>query len=156
MRGDTFHPRGDDAIAVLGAEEAGHTTHVDCFADEVVIDFPSVAPAVEKMRHAFVEADRCTPVAARINLSSKQASCGVRLPLHVPVRTTCRTCGGRGETWSEPCGRCAASGTETLTHQVLVSIPPGVADGTRYRFSVATRSDPPTRVELHVAVIASA
>jgi DnaJ-class molecular chaperone len=108
------------------------------------------------MRHAFVESERCTPIAARIELSVKQASCGVRLPLRVPVRTTCRTCGGRGETWSEPCRRCGASGTETLAHQVLVSIPPGVADGTRFRFTVATRSDPPTRVELHVAVVTSA
>jgi hypothetical protein len=152
MNEDTFRPRGDEAIAVLGAEEAGHTAHVDCFADEVVIDFPSVAPAVERMRHAFVEGERCNRIAARIKLSSKQASCGVRLPLHVPVHTTCRTCGGRGETWSEPCRRCGASGAETLTHQVLVSIPAGVADGARFRFSVAARSDPPTRIELFVAV----
>ena len=27
MKGDTFRPRGGDAIAVLGAEEAGHGAH---------------------------------------------------------------------------------------------------------------------------------
>ena len=156
MNGDTFRPPGADALAVLAADEGGHAAHADCFADEVVIDFPSVAPAVEKMRHAFVEGDRCTPLRARVNLSARQAACGVRLPLEVPVRTTCRTCGGRGETWSEPCARCDASGTEVLTHQVQVSVPAGVANGSRFRFSVATRNDPPTRIELHVAIVTEA
>jgi len=151
MKRDTFDPFGD-AIALLGDSEAGQTAHVDCFADEVVIDFPSVAPAIEKMRHAFVESEGCTALRAQINLSPRQAVDGVKLPLDVPVRTTCRTCGGRGETWSEPCARCSASGMELLTHQVHVSLPAGVSDGARFRFSVATRHDPPTRVELHVAV----
>lgn len=152
MNGDTFRPPGADALAVLGADDAGHAAHTDCFADEVVIDFPSVASAVEKMRHAFVETERCTPVRACVTLSTRQAACGVRLPLEVPVRTTCRTCGGRGETWSDPCTRCDASGTEVLRHQVQVSVPAGVADGARFRFRIATHHDPPTRVELHVAV----
>jgi len=151
-----FRPPGDDAIAVLGAEEAGRAAHVDCFADEVVIDFPSVAPAVEKMRHAFVERDRGMPMCARVNLSQRQATAGVKLPLDVPVRTTCRTCGGRGETWSEPCTRCGATGTELLTHHVHISLPAGVADGARFRFSIATRHDPPTRVELHIAIVTQA
>lgn len=152
MKGDTFRLPGGDANAVLGAEEAGHAAHVDCFADEVVIDFPSVATAVEKMRHAFVEKEDGGPLCASVNLSLRQAADGVRLPLEVPVRTTCRTCGGRGETWSERCERCDATGTEVLTHQVRVSVPAGVADGARFRFSVATRHDPPTRVELLVVV----
>lgn len=151
MNGDMFHPRGD-AIAVLGGEDAGPPAHVDCFADEVVIDFPSVAPAVEKIRHAFTEADRGVPLRARINLSPRQACDGVKLPIDVPVRTTCRACGGRGETWSERCAPCRGTGTATLCHQVHVSVPPGVVDGARFRFSVAARHDPPTRVELHIAV----
>lgn len=154
MDRDAFRSRGDDAIAVLGAEEADHAAPADCFADEVVIDFPSVAPAVEKMRHAFVERERCTALRARVDLSSRQAAEGVQLPLEVPVRTTCRTCGGRGEIWSEPCLRCCASGTEILRHQVNVSVPAGVADGARFRFRIATHDDLPTRVELRVAVVA--
>jgi hypothetical protein len=152
MKGDTFRPRGGGAMAVLAADEAGHA-HRDCFADEVVIDFPSVVPAIERMRHAFVESGHGTALSARIDLSGREAADGVILPLDVPVRTTCRTCGGRGETWSEPCTRCNASGIELLTHQVHISVPAGVSDGARFRFSVATRHDPPTRVELHVAVI---
>ena len=156
MKGDTFRPPGDDAIAVLGAEESGRGAHVDCFADEVVIDFPSVAPAVEKMRDAFVERERCTAICARISLSSRQATEGVMIPLDVPVRTTCRACGGRGETWPEPCARCHASGTQMVTHQVHVSLPAGVADGARFRFTVAVRHDPPTRVDLQVTVVSQA
>ena len=152
MQRGTFDPRGGDAIAVLGTEEASSRAHVDCFADEVVIDFPSVATAVEKMRHAFVDSDRNTTVRASITLSRQQALAGVRLPLEVPVRATCRQCGGRGETWSEPCRRCASSGTEVFSHPVQVSVPPGVVNGAHFRFTVATRHDPPTRVELHVSV----
>jgi hypothetical protein len=152
VNGDTSRPPDVGALAVLAVDEASPAPHSDCFADEVVIDFPSVAPAVEKMRHAFVERERSTPLHARVHLSSRQAACGVRLPLDVPVRATCRTCGGRGETWSEPCLRCAASGTEVLRHHVQVSVPAGVTDGARFRFSVAMRHDPPTWVELQVSV----
>ena len=152
MNGDTFRPHGGDAIAVVGAEDAARAAHGDCFADEVVIDFPSVAPAVERMRSAFVDGDHALALAARIHLSARQAIEGVTVPLELPVRLTCRTCGGRGETWSEPCGVCAATGSEVLRHTVNVCVPGGVADGARFRFSVATRHDPPTRIELHVAV----
>jgi len=152
MSGDSFRLPGGDAIAVLGIEDAARTTHADCFADEVVIDFPSVAPAVEKMRNAFVEGDQGATLGARVGLSAEQAACGVVIPLDVPLRTTCRTCGGRGETWTESCGTCSGTGTEVLRHQVNVSVPAGVTDGARFRFSVATRHDPPTRIELHIAI----
>lgn len=152
MKGDTFRLNGGSALAVIGADETARAAHVACFADEVVIDFPSVAPAVERMRHAFVDGDRATLVSACVTLSLREAAIGARLPLDVPIHVTCRDCGGRGETWADPCARCGASGAEIRTHQVLVCVPPGVVDGTRYRFNVATRHDPPTRVELHVTV----
>jgi hypothetical protein len=152
MNGDTFRPLGGDAIAVVGAEDGARAAHGDCFADEVIIDFPSVAPAVERMRSAFVDGEHALPLLARIRLSARQAVEGVTVPLELPVRMTCRTCGGRGETWSEPCHVCGGTGTEMLRHTVNVCVPGGVADGARFRFSVATRHDPPTRIELHVAV----
>jgi hypothetical protein len=152
MNGDTFRPLGGDAIAVLGGEDAARAAHANCFADEVVIDFPSVAPAVEKMRSAFVDGDHGLPLSAGVSLSARQAADGVVLPLEVPVRTTCRRCGGRGETWTERCGACEGSGTEVSRHQVSICVPAGVADGARFRFSVSTRHDPPTRIELHIAV----
>ena len=152
MNGDPFRLLGGDAIAVVGGEHATHRAHGDCFADEVVIDFPSVAPAVERMRSAFVDPDRTLTLSAQVSLSPRQATGGVTVPFDVPVRTTCRTCGGRGETWSEPCAACAATGTEVIRHKVNVCVPGGVADGARFRFTVATRHDPPTRIELRVAV----
>jgi molecular chaperone DnaJ len=45
------------------------------------------------------------------------------------VRITCPNCGGRGETWTEPCSLCVGTG-ESVFHQALrVSVPPRVADG---------------------------
>ncbi len=151
MKEDTFRRSGGDAIAVLGVDDAALPSHA-CFADEVVIDFPSVAPVVERMRRSFTEPDRRVPLRARISLSARQALDGVTVPLDVPVRTTCRRCGGRGETWADPCAPCAGTGSEVLRHHVHVSVPAGVGDGARFRFSVAARHDPPTRIELHVAV----
>jgi DnaJ-class molecular chaperone len=152
MSGDAFRPFGGDSIAVLGSEDARQSVHATCFADEVVIDFPSVAPAVERMRSAFADEERCAPLRAEMTLSLREAREGATMPLDVPVRCTCRRCGGRGESWAEACARCSGTGVEVFRHQVQVSIPPGVADGARFRFTVATRHDPPTRIELHVAV----
>ena len=50
MSGGTFRPFGGDSIAVLGTDSRRASTHAECCADEVVIDFPSVAMAVERMR----------------------------------------------------------------------------------------------------------
>jgi DnaJ-class molecular chaperone len=104
------------------------------------------------MRHAFVRDERQVAVAADLELSWREARDGAVVPLDVPVRCTCRLCGGRGETWTERCLRCEGSGTELLRHQVQVSVPPGVTDGDRFCFSVAARHDPPTRIELRVSV----
>ena len=123
-----------------------------CFADEVIIDFPSVAPAVDRIRRAFLADERGTALSTAIQLSPREAMAGATVPLEVPVRCTCHSCGGRGETWSEPCPRCAGSGHELLRHQLQVSVPAGVSDGTRFHFTVTPRHDPPTRIELHVLV----
>ena len=123
-----------------------------CFADEVVIDFPSVAPAVDRMRSAFVADERATALSAAIQLSRREARHGAVLPLQVPVRCTCHDCGGRGETWAEPCVRCEGSGSELKHHQLQVAVPAGVLDGTCFHFSVTPRYNPPTRVELRVLV----
>ena len=77
---------------------------------------------------------------------------GATVPLEVPVRCTCHTCGGRGETWTESCRLCRGSGVELLRHQLKVLVPAGVIDGTRYCFTVTPRHHPPTRIELRVLV----
>lgn len=143
----SFRPIGGSAVAV--AADSGDSS---CFADEVVVDFPSVAGEVERIRAAFARPDGTAPLAAAIRLSSREAREGARLPLAVPVRCTCRDCGGRGEAWTEPCGRCSGGGIEVRRHQVIVAVPAGVHDGARFYFSVAPKHDLATRIELHVVI----
>jgi hypothetical protein len=138
----------DDSIAV----KSGDRHEADCFADEVVIDFPSVAPAIDRIRRTFLADERAASISAAIQLSRREASDGIIVPLNVPVRSTCRHCGGRGGTWTETCSRCAGSGAELQSHYLRVRVPPGVPDGARLTFSVTPRHAPPTRVELHVLV----
>ena len=129
----------------------------ECFADEIAIDFPSVGHAVERMRHAFLgEPDPDDILTADIHLSSREASGGLTIPIEVPVRTTCPGCGGRGEVWTERCGGCDGTGGALFHHAVRVSLPAGIVDGARLRFRVRSPYAPPVRVEVRIAVRASA
>ena len=150
MGGRTFGPFGRGSVALSDGPDA--RPDAACFADEVVIDFPSVAPAVDRMRNAFLEEERAAALSTAIRLSAREARIGAMVPLEVPVRCTCRECGGRGETWTEPCHRCQGSGTELRHHQLQVALPAGVLDGARFNFTVTPRHNPPTRVELRVLV----
>jgi DnaJ-class molecular chaperone len=76
--------------------------------------------------------------------------------LDVPVRVTCPHCGGRGETWTEPCELCRGTGHSMLPHAVRVSVPPRVADGARLRFRVKSPDASSVRVEVRVAIRSSA
>lgn len=148
MRGKSFRPVGANSVAVIDTDR--HES--SCFADEVVIDFPSMAPAVDRMRRGFLGEERSISICTAIQLTRREAWEGATVPLEVPVRCTCRGCGGRGETWAETCHRCHGSGMELKTHHVRVCVPAGVLDGTRFRFIVAPRHTPPTRIELRVVV----
>lgn len=123
------------------------------FADEIAIDFPSVAPAVARMANAFLESDHTNDrLHADILLSRRQAGTGAGVELEVPVRSTCRGCGGRGEVWSETCATCCGSGHALRHERLTVSVPAGVVHGERFTFRVLIASGPPTRVEVRVAV----
>lgn len=125
----------------------------ECFADEIAIDFPSVAALLDRMRAAFFGRDDShDPLSAEILLSAREALEGVTVPLDVPVRGTCRVCGGRGGTWTEACHACRGSGAAFFNHQVRVAVPARVCNGARFRFTVSSASAPPTRVELRVAI----
>lgn len=127
---------------------------LDCsFADEVAIDFPAVSDKVDRMRHAFDEADVSVErLRAEITLSRRQAGTGAAVPLEVPLRWTCGDCGGRGEIWGDRCVRCDGSGHALRRKLLTVSVPPGVVDGARFSFSVLPPRGPRTRVEVRVAV----
>jgi hypothetical protein len=150
MGGNTFRPFGGPQVAVIGGEDSHH--EVSCFADEVVVDFPSVAPAVDRIRSAFLAGERPDALDAAIRLSSRDAAAGAVVPLEVPVRCTCHYCGGRGESWAEPCPSCSGDGSEVLHHQLRVSVPAGVLDGAVFHFTVTPRHHPPTRIELRIHV----
>jgi hypothetical protein len=150
MGGRTFRPIGRGSVAIFDGGDARPDAR--CFADEVVIDFPSVAPAVDRMRSAFLEEERAAALSAAVRVSAREARLGAMVPLEVPVRCTCHECGGRGETWTGPCHRCKGSGNELRRHQLKVALPAGVVDGTCFNFTVTPRHNPPTRVELRVLV----
>jgi hypothetical protein len=121
-------------------------------ADEVAIDFPSLTSAVARIRASMAEDEHESPLHAEIRLSPREAFDGITVPLDVPVRSACPLCGGRGETWMDPCRACAGTGESLFHHRVRLSVPPRVADGARFRFSVTSPLAVPTRVEVRVAV----
>ncbi len=129
----------------------------ECFADEIAIDFPSVGNVVDRMRDAFLgEHADADVLRAEVSVSQREAFAGHVVSLTVPVRITCPNCGGRGETWTEPCGLCRGTG-ESVFHQTLrVSVPPRVADGARVRFRLKSPDASSIRVELRVAIRSSA
>lgn len=134
---------------------AGVEQEIDrSFADEVAIDFPAIGDKVDRMRHAFdAEAESCIErLNADITLSRHQAFAGVAVPLEVPLRCTCASCGGRGEVWGDRCQRCDGTGHAMRRRLLTVSVPAGVVDGTRFSFSVSPPRGPRTRVDVRVAV----
>ena len=125
----------------------------ECFADEIAIDFPSVGHVVEQMRDAFLgECPGADLLTVELHLSKREAIDGLVVPLEVPIRETCVICGGRGESWTEPCGPCCGTGESLFRHGVRLSVPAGVADGTRLRFRVTSPHAASVRVEVRVAI----
>jgi hypothetical protein len=122
------------------------------FADEIAIDFPSVVSAVERIRHGLRLAERRAGLPVQLCLSSHEARHGTTTHLSVPVRATCRACGGRGESWADDCSNCDGTGEQLRTHSVQVRVPAGVVDGATFGFSVTPRSQPSTRIALRIVV----
>jgi hypothetical protein len=149
MRRGTFRPRGGDSVAIIAGEDRHDAS---CFADEVAIDFPSVDVALARIRRAFLADERPSQLRATVHLSGHEARTGATVPLDVPVQSTCRRCGGRGESWTETCLQCDGTGAELLHQPLHVTIPAGVNDGARFQFSVTPRQNLTTRIELHVLV----
>ena len=154
MSGESHRPKSLPAV--------WHVVHPastpnDCFADEIVIDFPSVGHVVDRMREAFLGEHPAPGVlATELQLSTIEARRGLVVPLEVPMHTTCQSCSGRGGTWREPCDGCRGTGESLVHHPVRVAVPAGVADGARFRFRVRSPHAAPVRVELRVAIRSSA
>lgn len=151
MPGESFRSSSRDAVVARGLSQS-RLGAVRWFGDEVVIDFPSVAGVVEDIASAFTAQPDAATLTADVYLSASEAFEGKAMPLDVPIRCTCRGCDGRGERWPDPCGICGGSGVEIRRHPVRVLVPARVRDGARFRFVVAPRQHPETRIELRVAV----
>jgi hypothetical protein len=154
VRRDPF--RDEPIFAMRDTWRTGEATQ-DCFKDEIAIDFPSVGGLVDRVRDAFLGDDgreHAGMVTREVRLSNREAQRGTIVPLELPIRGTCRCCGGRGEVWTEPCTACCGSGNSLVRHPIRVSVPPGVSDGTRFRFKVSSPHAAPVRVELRVAICA--
>ena len=124
----------------------------ECFADEIAIDFPSVGRVVERMRDRFLgESAVADVLRTEVSLTPLEAWKGLVVPIEVPMRATCVGCGGRGETWTEPCHACRGTGHSVVHHAVRVSVPPGVIDGACLRFRLSSPASS-IRVEVRVAI----
>ena len=150
MSSMSVRPPGKSAVAVNSGDEVRYDRR--WYGDDAAVDFPSAASAVERIRAAFLSHERRQPLQASLSLSAADARTGVTVPLDVPLRYTCRRCGGRGESWQEPCAHCEGSGVQFSVDRFRVRVPPGVTEGTTFRFSLTPRHHPTTRVELRIRI----
>jgi len=124
----------------------------DWLADEIAIDFPSVASVLDRMRHSFFGGAAVLELAAEIELTPEEAFWGVSVPLEIPMRATCRACGGRGEAWEQWCEACQGCGDVSARHPLRLTVPAGVTAGARFRFSVNPPGGASTLVEVRINV----
>jgi molecular chaperone DnaJ len=124
----------------------------DWLADEVAIDFPSISSVLDRMRDSFFAGARGVSLSAEVILTPQEAFWGARVPLDIPLRRTCRPCGGRGEVWDEWCVACGGAGEIAAVHEMQLRVPAGVREGTRFRFSVAATGTPQTSVEVRITI----
>ena len=144
---------GFDVIGVTVEADGDAAAANACLADEIAIDFPSLDAIRDRMCRAFREGDTETyRHSAEVCLTPHEAFHGARVPLAVPVSATCGPCGGRGEVWMDRCATCEGTGTAVKHQQVSLTIPAGVRDGTRLRFSVGVPSAPSTAVEVLIFI----
>jgi hypothetical protein len=145
--------RVDDSWMAAERTAAVDREFEQSFSDEVAIDFPAVGDKVARMRHAFVDSDPAIDwLRAEIQLSRHQAGAGAAVPIELPVRSTCPSCGGRGEVWGDACEPCLGSGHAFRQQTLTVSVPAGVTHGARFVLSVSAPHGLRTRVEVRVAV----
>ena len=113
----------------------------ECFSDEIAIDFPSVGRssiACATRSSASREA-KATSHDRRVVVDARR-----RGRPHRSARSShsrhCPDCGGRGESWTEPCDGCCGTGEPCSSTRSAFTLPPGVADGSRFRFRVTRRT----------------
>lgn len=136
-----------------------------CLTDETATDFPAVLRLVDGARRPFVEEADATEraggevsgefgdtLAATVEISRRAAAAGSVAACELTLRDICQSCGGRGESWSEPCRACAAAGHVIVRRRVRLAVPPGVVDGAVYRFRLSRANQSCVKVDVRVAI----
>ncbi|MBN2494709.1 MAG: J domain-containing protein [Deltaproteobacteria bacterium] len=85
-------------------------------------------------------------------LSPAEARTGGMIPLSIPVETPCDECGGLGIQQALSCPACRGRGRLVDHHQIEISVPPGVTDGTQARLSLADIGLPKVDLIAYVTV----
>ena len=135
----------DQALTASGRQN-------DWLTDEVAIDFPSVSSVLDRMRTSFFGASTGAELSAEVELTPEEAFWGASVPLDIPLRQTCRACGGRGEVWEQWCSTCGGDGDVSGAHPLRLRVPAGVRPGTTFRFSITPPGSIPTTVEVRITV----
>lgn len=143
------------------AEEVRRATRrlppLEPWNDDVAIDFPSASRVADRIRASFLAEDAGSggPVVAEISLSREEARQGGDVPLMLPIRRLCPSCGGRGEVWLDACEPCAATGELVSSRRIVITLPAGTEDGAEFRFALPGRPSDgtcATSIEIRVAV----
>lgn len=124
----------------------------DCLNDEVHRDFPSVLTVLDRMRHSFFNDRPRSETDREVVVTPEEAFWGAVIPVDVPVRRICDSCGGRGEVWGEWCAACGGVGDRPASQAVNLRIPARVRDGARVRFRVSAPAIVHTRLDARIVI----
>jgi hypothetical protein len=124
----------------------------DCLPDDIDVDFPSVLTVLDSMRQSFFGGAARQESGPDVVVTPQEAFWGAIVPLGVPVRRTCKACGGRGEVWSDWCVECAGIGDLPGFQAVNLRIPARVQDGRRLRFRLVVPGIRETLVDARVVI----
>lgn len=102
---------------------------------------PSFEALFDRIFRNFDEArqskgERLEPLTVVVTLTPDQAFRGGHVRIMVPARVRCPSCRGSGGTGYYECWRCSGAGTLTGEYPVMISYPPGIADGHVVRLSL--------------------
>ncbi len=110
----------------LQEEMQGLFSAVDEFFHGWVPGFFRTGRQVSRQKNLYVE----------LILEPDEAAAGGLFPLKVPVEQPCPECDGAGYINDLTCPACHARGRVIEYHQIEVSVPPKVTDGTQARLSL--------------------
>jgi molecular chaperone DnaJ len=118
--------RQGEAPAALPLETEGLHSAVDEFFHGWVPGFFRTGRQVSRKKNLYVE----------LIIEPGEAIEGGLFPLKVPVEHPCRECNGTGNINNLTCPACHARGRVVDYHDIEVSVPPNVTDGTEARLSL--------------------